>query len=545
MIFFQVQSLLNFLTKKNNNDIVDRNGKIKFLLDKSPIPAWILDQNMILQYCNFAYADLMDTTPDVILQKQIPFYQLNNVSHALARHAVVVDSQQSTTVPIIIAGKRRIYEITETPTFDGKAIVGYAIDYTNIDEVQSNLERHVQASQDIYEFLGSAVAIFGSSRTLQFYNHAFVQMWQLEEEWLAKKPTMGELLDHLRRSRMIPESLDFQNIRQQYYQMFNTLLEAKQEIWHLPDERTIKIIIVPHPLGGLFFSYENVTDRFTLERNYKSLTLVHNTIIHSLSEGVIIVGSDGRIKMVNDFCLGIFSLEGSSKSYEDKRIHEVLGVIKPLLIRNLPQHKWPVLQKKISSFIFSRNQYSSWFKLNNNLKIQYSIKLLPDSTTLISFVKINNTHPVTQSVVKTNIINNSLVIENISIMDEIDKIVPQFQKQFQYRAASISVVNSGSANINLPSIVFQDCLKSLLSLIALCVKVKSEVKISIKSLTGYTVLNAIFVLSKEMFHVLPSDLTCLPGITSLVRQYSKYVKLDVELTEGDTLNVSMAFFNHV
>ena len=195
MIFFQVQSLLNFLTKKNNNDIVDRNGKIKFLLDKSPIPAWILDQNMILQYCNFAYADLMDTTPDVILQKQIPFYQLNNVSHALARHAVVVDSQQSTTVPIIIAGKRRIYEITETPTFDGKAIVGYAIDYTNIDEVQSNLERHVQASQDIYEFLGSAVAIFGSSRTLQFYNHAFVQMWQLEEEWLAEEEEVDRVME--------------------------------------------------------------------------------------------------------------------------------------------------------------------------------------------------------------------------------------------------------------------------------------------------------------------------------------------------------------
>jgi hypothetical protein len=132
-----------------------------------------------------------------------------------------------------------------------------------------------------------------------------------------------------------------------------------------------------------------------------------------------------------------------------------------------------------------------------------------------------------------------------SVLGMMDAVIPTFQGQFQYKATSISLSNTAGQDVMLPQTLFEDTLKTVLSLIALCVKAKSEVVMALKLLRGYVVLNITFTLSKESFHLLPRDLTSLPGITSLVRQYSQYIKLDVELAEGDVMKLSLAFFpNH-
>jgi PAS domain-containing protein len=530
-----------------------RQGRIRFLLDKSPLPSWIRDKAMVLQYCNFAYADAFDTTPEFILEKQMIFYTEGGDPHALARSALERDAIQSTTTTVIVGGKRRLYEITEIPTLDGEAVVGYASDYTAIEDLQSSLERHIQASQDIYEFLGSAVAIFGSGRTLQFFNHAFVQMWKLEQEWLSQGPSIGEFLDQLRKRRMIPESLDFQNTRHEYLAMFTSLLEPKQALWHLPDEQTIKITIIPHPLGGIFFSYENVTDRLALERNYKSLLSVHESVMQDLEEGLVIWGSDGRIRTMNEACRVFLSLEKTRDVYEGMRLYDITETLKLLLVRRLPPHRWPAFQKRLLGTLMRQSQRRGIVRLNSGMALRYAFRPLPDGAFLLSFV--NGAPQVQEGVPKDPLTKGDpgaeppKAVEKIMKMapalEMMDAIIPMFQGQFQYKATSISLSNTAGQGVMLPQELFEDTLKTLLSLIVLCVKVKSEVVMALKLLRGYVVLNITFTLSKESFHLLPRDLRALPGITSLVRQYSQHIKLDVELAEGDILKLSLAFFpNH-
>ena len=117
--------LMVFGVRRESAWEVQRQRKLRFLLDKSPLPSWIRDKGMVLQYCNFAYADVFETTPERVLQKQIPFYGDGDAS-ALARVALERDTPQSTTVTVIVGGKRRLYEITEIPTLDGEAVVGGA-----------------------------------------------------------------------------------------------------------------------------------------------------------------------------------------------------------------------------------------------------------------------------------------------------------------------------------------------------------------------------------------------------------------------------------
>jgi PAS domain-containing protein len=350
---------------------------------------------------------------------------------------------------------------------------------------------------------------------------------------------------------MIPESLDFQNTRRDYMGMFTSLLEPKQSLWHLPDERTIKITIVPHPLGGLFFSYENVTDRLALERNYKSLLSVHESVMQDLEEGLLIWGSDGRIRTMNEACREFFSLEKNRDFYEGMRMHDITEILKPLLLRRLPVHRWSGFQKRLLGVLMRPLQRRGLFRLNNGTLLRYTFRPLPDGAFLLSFLEFSRASEIPSpagGVTKKEASGSesrSDFMTMASVLGMMDAVIPTFQGQFQYKATSISLSNTAGQDVMLPQTLFEDTLKTLLSLIALCVKAKSEVVMALKLLRGYVVLNITFTLSKESFHLLPRDLTSLPGITSLVRQYSQYIKLDVELAEGDVMKLSLAFFpNH-
>lgn len=68
---------------------------------------------------------------------------------------------------------------------------------------------------------------------------------------------------------------------------------------HLPDERSIRLLISPHPKGGLFFQFEDVTDRLALERSYNTLTQVQQATLNNLYEGFAVFSRDGRLRLHN------------------------------------------------------------------------------------------------------------------------------------------------------------------------------------------------------------------------------------------------------
>src|SRR3546814_9320243 len=64
---------------------------------------------------------------------------------------------------------------------------------------------------------------------------------------------------------------------------YTTLFRSAQEeeLVHLPDGSTLRMVVTPHPFGGILLSYEDVTDRLALERSYNTLTEVQRETIRS------------------------------------------------------------------------------------------------------------------------------------------------------------------------------------------------------------------------------------------------------------------------
>ncbi len=201
---------------------------------------------------------------------------------------------------VVIRGSRRLLEITEcAPDAGGALAFGFALDRTKVEEIEGELERHLSAHAEVLEHLRSAIAIFGPDMRLKFFNGAMCELWGLSEQWMTTRPMLGELLEPLRERRQLPEQADFRRYKQSQIAMFTSLIEPHQELLYRPDGIILRLMIVPHPMGGLMYSYEDVTSRLQLESSYNTLIAVQRETLDNLAEGIAVFGGDGRLGLWN------------------------------------------------------------------------------------------------------------------------------------------------------------------------------------------------------------------------------------------------------
>ena len=274
-------------------------GSFQRSLDSLTFPCWRRNERGELVWCNAAYGAALDCSIEAALAEQ---RELSNNLKDRAGRTLFQRAQrdaQVTTQPkhVVIGGNRRLMEFTETPIEGGT--VGFAVDLTVMDELRADLARHISSHSEVLETLTTAVAVFGADQRLKFHNSALCALWQLEENWLATQPTLAEVLEHMREHRQLPEQVDFRRFKQSWLQMFTSLIEPHQELLYRPDGTAIRLAIVPHPMGGLLFTFEDVTSSLALESNYNTLIAVQRETLDHLGEGIAVFASDGRLDLWN------------------------------------------------------------------------------------------------------------------------------------------------------------------------------------------------------------------------------------------------------
>ena len=193
------------------------------------------------------------------------------------------------------------------------------------------------------ESIHAAVAIYGADRRLKFFNAAFARLWALEEGWLAGEPSLDELLERLRERRRLPEQADTRAFKREQMGLFTSLIEPESELLHLPDGRTLSMSVSPHPLGGLIFAYEDVTDRLALERSYNTLIDVQRETLDNLFEAIAVFGSDGRLKLHNPAYRRIWGL---SEDDLDGEPH-VSDIVEKIRDFYNDAGDWPAMRERI------------------------------------------------------------------------------------------------------------------------------------------------------------------------------------------------------
>lgn len=377
----------------------------KDFLDLLPMPLWWRrPDDLSIIGCNQAYGDAMETARDEILTggKELGAGHIGERGRALARRAAKMSVPISESHYVVVRGKRRLLDFSEAAVGPvGARIGGFALDRTELEEGQANLAAHIAAHDQVLENLGTAMIVFGADKRLKFHNRAYLRLWGLEEGALSGDPGFGEILELLRSRRKIPEIVDFPAYKQEQEQKFVRLLEPEEELLHLPDERTVRVVTAPHPLGGLMMTMEDVTDRLALERSYNTQLAIQTTTLNNLFEGVAVWGSDGRLRIWNK---PFEEMWGFEESFLKRQPHvgEMLDYTRTKWFHKIPDDEW---QKQRQGLILNFTEPTRMARQIDRLDgriIDVAHVPLPDAQCLVLYSDVTDTVRVERALAERN-----------------------------------------------------------------------------------------------------------------------------------------------
>lgn len=375
-------------------------ARLQAILDVLPTPLWMRGAGGDLVWCNRAYSDLLGVSPAEAVghQKELSLATKGKTPlREMAAMALKSGEPQTQRSHIIAGGKRRMMNLAEIPLPTTSRTLGIAHDVTREEEVEKELGRYLAANQQLLEQLRTAIAIFTPDHALEFFNSAFSQLWGLEDQWLNKKPRLGDLLEKLRENRRLPEQADFRKYKQGWLDMFTRLIDPHEDMLHLPDGSALRMLIVPHPMGGLMMTFEDVTSRLALESSYNTLIAVQKETLDNLAEGVAVVGGDGRLKLWNPSFAELWDFNP-----EDLESEPHITKLAARMAALFDESERDTRKTELIAHGLERRIQDGRLPRNNDTLLEYATVPLPDGGVLISYFDVTDTVRVQNALEEKN-----------------------------------------------------------------------------------------------------------------------------------------------
>ena len=387
-------------TTNRIKNLEDESSKIKTqyniqcdMLDNLPLAVWLRDDDLKIIYCNKKYADIIDCkSKDDIIANQLELCDTKgeNIAKKSASKTRETRKECKTKSGIIIKGNRIAAEIFERPFYLQQNLketynTGCLVDISELDEMQRTQKQHQKAQLMILGRLGTAFAVFNKNMVLDFYNEAFLDIWSLNKEQLEKDLTYCDFLDLGRENRRLPEAPDFKAFKKEEQKIFSGLIEPVTDLLHLPDGKTLRRTRAPYLLGGVIFAYEDISDRLAATSAYNQLATVQNEMLNNLSDGVLVLGANGKLMFFNEAYKEIWNAKNEFLLSEPN-LSELLDSQKDLLIT---KENWKTLKKHIGDSILDVTAKTLTLKRNNGDNLQINVAHLSDGSLMIVYKKID------------------------------------------------------------------------------------------------------------------------------------------------------------
>ncbi len=357
----------------------ERDG-LRTVLDAAPGPAWLRDTQGKLTWVNRAYVQAVEgERREEVITKGIELLD-QPVRDTLAQARARIENWRG-RVPAIVAGQRRMLDVTDAPTEFGSG--GLASDVSDLEEVRADLGRQMDAHRRTLDQLSTAVAIFDASRRLVFHNTAYGQLWSLDAGFLDSAPSDTEILDRLRAEGRLPEQADFRSWKASLMEAYQSV-ETQEQVWYLPGARTLRVVINPNPQGGVTYLFDDVTERFSLESSYNALMRVQGETLDSLKEGVAVFGTDGRLKLFNPAFITLW--QGDTAMLAEKPHFDLVRRACAAIYDN--QADWDDLRSLVTGLQDTRTGFERRMIRKDGSVVDCMTAPLPDGATLVTFIDV-------------------------------------------------------------------------------------------------------------------------------------------------------------
>ena len=352
----------------------------KYKIQTSNKICWVIKNGKIVEF-NRNYENLHNgKTISEIIRQNIHIFPIEDLKNI---------GDGKTKIKKILNGKQYTF-ILKSENKDDSIIIT-AEDKTKEDTQNQLLDKQNETNLQLMNRLNSPVAIFGQDQSLVFFNSAFESFSMLTYEYLNNKPTESEILDSMRQKEVLPYQANFQEWKKKQLNIYETLNDREQW-WYLQDGRTLRILSQPNPMGGVTHIFENHTERLALENEAKLLSEIQKQTIDSLSEGIVLFGIDGKIKLHNPKFSELWQIENS-----------LVGMHVKSFIKNI--EKSEILDEIYINIVSSgvdRREHSNILNCENNKIIYYQSSILPDRSILYTFTDITDSKKIEEALIEKN-----------------------------------------------------------------------------------------------------------------------------------------------
>lgn len=359
-----------------------------------PSPRWFRNEKGEITWVNDVYSDAMGhTARDIIAEQKELTGSRSKVSKDksligadLGLKALELNEIQESRAHVNSGGQRLLMKIMEIPLREYQRTLGVAEDISSEEQVLNDLKRYQASNIELLEHLRSAIAIYDSEQKLEFYNSSFSELWGLEGGWLNTKPSLGDLMEKLRENRRLPEQANFRDFKESWLSMFTSLIGPFEDMLYLPDGSAVRMMVIPHSMGGLMMTFEDVTSRLELESSYNTLIAVQKETLDNLGEGVAVYGGDGRLKLWNPAYGRLWNLNPEDLEGEphiNKIVEKVKGYFDP--------DEWPRWREELIAKALDRMMSEGRLSRANNTHLDYAAVPLPDGGVLITYSEVTDT----------------------------------------------------------------------------------------------------------------------------------------------------------
>ena len=373
-------------------------GELSESFDHAPIIAWRRNADGAPVWVNHAYVEAVEASnmADVVEKKtELVFGDEATLLSDLAARARTVGRPQTIRAATVIGGSKKTLEFKEVPVTHGT--LGFATDITAQVIAADALRRQIEANELTLDRLHRGVAVFSKDLTLSYSNDAVASLWGVEHAFLQSRPSLRDVLNALRERSKVPQARNFSTWRTETLDRYSKLTEAHETHWHLPNGIVLHLLAQPHPLGGVLLMVEDVTDLFEMKREMVTVSAVQEAAFSRLSEGVLVLGLDGRRRLSNDAFGRLWNLEPSM--LEDAHIREIATLCEPLFG---DEGVWSRMTEFVSGATEARGTWNERLNRTDDSVLAMAGTVLPDGATMFAFTDVTDSVDKERSLVERN-----------------------------------------------------------------------------------------------------------------------------------------------